>query len=123
MWPRHHGKSNAKKVTMGGVTHASKLEGRFYTQYLLPRSKAGDFDIELQKKFILEVNGQKIAEYWADFVCTTPSGEMMVYETKGRFMGDAKIKIRLVEALYGIPVWIAYSLSKIERLKGYKKRK
>ena len=108
---------------MGGITHASKLEGRFYTSYLLPRSMAGEFNIECQKKFVLEVNGHKIAEYWADFLCTSPSGEAVVYETKGRFMGDAKMKIRLFEALYNIPVFIAYSLSKIERLKGYKKRK
>lgn len=118
-------KYHAKRTIIGSESFDSKLEARFYSEYLLPFSKERDqdFKIERQKKYDIIVNGKKICEYIADFVCTAQGYPKLVYECKGMMLPDALMKLRLFEALYGIPIYVVRSLSSIEKLKGYRKRK
>jgi hypothetical protein len=116
-------KFNAKKTEIDGQTFDSQLEARFYTKYLAPLALQEEWEVKRQVKFNLEVNGSKVCEYIADYLITKKDGLQQVFECKGMMLNDALIKLRLFEAIFKIPVFVARSLSSIEKLKGYKKRK
>lgn len=121
MFIQSSNKYHAKKTLVGSDCFDSALEARFWTHYVRPLQQAGAA-VERQKRFDLTVNGEKVSEYCADFVITERGKTPYVLECKGMFVGDAKMKLHLFEALYHIPVFIGYSLQRIERLPGYRKR-
>lgn len=118
---RRGNKYGAQKITVGGESFDSLLEERVYRQYLLPRSKSEGGKLERQIEFPIELNGKLVARYIADFVYTL-NNQRTIYECKGIFVGDAKMKLRCVQAIYDIPIVIIYSLSRMESLGGYRKQ-
>ena len=53
-----------------------------------------------QYKMRLDVNGEHICDYIADFLVTTSTGLKEIHETKGYFTDPGKFKWRLAQALY-----------------------
>ena len=90
-------KYGAKRTEVDGISFASKKEAARYVQ-LKALQKAGKVrSLVLQKEYRLEVNGQLICRYRADFV----------YEGQGTFG---------VDYFDGVPCWITV----VEDVKGYR---
>ena len=98
----------------------SALEARFYQNYLYPLSLVEKFTIIKQKQFKLELNGIHICDYFADFYVPERN---IVFETKGMFTDEGKIKLRLTQALYEPRIIVVRSLSKFEEVPIYRARK
>lgn len=92
----------AARKTKGidGQLYDSKFEAS-YADELYLRKKGKDIrDYETQVSFQLEVNGYSVGTYKADFVVTHNDGSLEIVETKGHFTPEAKLKFRIVQALY-----------------------
>lgn len=96
-------KYGAKKTVVDGITFASKAEARRYGELKL-LEKAGEIrHLELQPKFDLTVNGEKIGRYVADFRYREGT-ESVVEDVKGFKTPVYRLKKALVKALYGIEI-------------------
>ena len=101
-------KYNAKPTVVDGIRFASMAEARRYGELKL-LERAGKIDsLELQPKFVLTVNGVKVATYVADFkyhagAWSNPS-PWIVEDVKGMKTPVYKLKKRMVEAQYGIVI-------------------
>jgi len=115
-------KYGAKKTEVDGQIFDSKLEANFYQNYLSLLAKAEGWTIDRQVRYTCAVNGIHICDYIADFVTIDKEGIKTIWECKGMWIGDAKMKLRLVQALYGFDIMVVKSLKDIEKLKGYRKR-
>jgi hypothetical protein len=105
-------KYHNKKTTIDGILFDSKKEGNYYTKLKLMQNAGLIWNLELQKKYILQAsftfNGKKIREisYYADFVYEDKDG-LHVVDTKG---GNAtktdvyKLKKKLFIKKYGIDI-------------------
>lgn len=92
--------SKAKPIIIDGIEFGSIVEGRDY-QALKLLLAAGDIsDLKLQPRFRLEVNGELIGHYKADFMYTEKHGATVVYERKGRVSRDFPLRWKLCQALY-----------------------
>ena len=94
-----------KKVKVGDVTFDSKREAARYGELCL-RERIGEIEeIELQPRFPLVVNGQKVATYVADFrYRVKATGAVVVEDVKGVRTAIYRIKKKLVAALHGIEI-------------------
>lgn len=91
-------------TVVNGIKFQSKREAKRY-QRLLLLQKAGDVvKIELQVKYELVVNSEKICAYIADFRVTWASGNITVEDAKGFATPVYKIKRALMKAIYGITI-------------------
>ena len=104
-------KYRAKKVTVDGHTFDSKREAKRYGELkLLERS--GDIKgLELQRKFPLVVNEQKICSYICDFYYLEQGGGWVVEDVKSpitRKNPTYRIKNKLMKAIYGIEIREVY---------------
>jgi hypothetical protein len=105
-------KFNAKKTTIGGITFDSKKEGNYYRQLLLQKKAKKDSErvvsIELQPRYDIIVNSQKIGFYKADFKATFADGNIQIIDVKGLKKGSAyalfRLKKKLIEAIYDIEI-------------------
>lgn len=97
------------KTTVDGIEFASKREARRYQELRL-LERAGEIaDLQLQPKFPLEVNGQKIGSYIADFSYHptfrgATMAQLVVEDAKGVRTPVYNIKKKLVRALHGVDV-------------------
>lgn len=92
-------------TTIDGVTFASKKEARRYEELkLMVRAKAIT-DLTLQPVFPIEIAGQKICKYIADFEYTE-NGKRIVEDVKSTATATPvyKLKKKLVKALHNIDV-------------------
>jgi len=103
MWPRKKNKYGAVKVKEDGYTFDSKAEHRRYCELKLLQ-RAGDIsDLAVHPRYPLEVNGERIAIYEADFsytARTAPRGAVVVEDVKGFATADYRLKAKLFRALY-----------------------
>ena len=76
-------KFNAKPTVVDNVRFDSKREASRYCHLKLLSQTGAIFDLELQPKYDLMCNGQKIGFYKADFRYRTASGERVVEDVKG----------------------------------------
>lgn len=95
-----------KKLTVDGVTWDSQKEyKRWYELNLL--QKAGQIsELERQVTFRLEVNGQLICKYIADF-CYIENGKRIIEDTKSSFTKKLpvyRLKYKLMKAIHGIEI-------------------
>jgi hypothetical protein len=105
-------KYHNKKITIDGILFDSKREGNYYTKLKLMQNAGLIWNLELQKKYILQAsftfNDKKIREisYYADFVYEDKDG-LHVIDVKG---GNAtktdvyKLKKKLFIKKYGIDI-------------------
>lgn len=93
-------KYGAKRTLYDGNVYHSKREAD-YARGLDLRMKAGEIGGWIrQVPYDLEVNGQKICRYIADFVVVDKEGKKEIHEVKGMVTGVWKIKEKLFRALY-----------------------
>ena len=93
------------KASYEGITFDSRKEAHRY-QELLWMERAGLIrNIELQPRYDLIVNSQKIGFYKADFRYEmVDTGEAVVEDVKGVRTPIYVMKCKLVKALYGIDI-------------------
>ena len=102
-------KYHNKKTTINGILFDSKREGNYYTKLKLMQNAGLIWNLELQKKYILQAsftfNGKKIREisYYADFVYEDKDG-LHVVDTKGYRTDTYKLKKKLFIKKYGIDI-------------------
>ena len=101
-------KYRAKRTEVDGIMFASKKEAARY-QELKMLERAGKIErLELQPKFRIEVCGQFICTYVADFKYYEPGGRtvfsMIVEDVKGFKTPVYRLKKKLVEALHAITI-------------------
>ena len=98
-------KFNAKKTQLDGLVFDSQMESRRYIELKILEKVGKIKNLEMQKRYILEVQGQKIGSYLADFVYEkVPEGEVVIEDVKGFRTALYRWKKKHVEAQYGIPV-------------------
>jgi hypothetical protein len=105
-------KFGAKKTIVGDLKFDSKKEADYYC-ILVMQKRAKNLservlDIELQPRYDIIVNNNKIGFYKADFKVKYADGTVKVIDVKGLKQGSAyqlfKLKKKLVEALYNITI-------------------
>lgn len=102
-------KYHNKKIVIDGIKFDSKKEGNYYTKLKLMQNAGLIWNLELQKKYILQAgftfNGKKIREisYYADFVYEDKDG-IYVIDTKGYRTDVYKLKKKLFIRKYGIDI-------------------
>ena len=100
-----------KKVTVQGIKFDSKWESERYL-YIKSLELAGKVrNLELQVRFALEVNGQKICTYIADFRYEKENAngdwETIVEDAKGVETPEFKLKKKLMKACLGIEIFLS----------------
>ena len=96
-------KYNARKVMMDGHNFDSIKESQRYVQLKLMLKAGKITDLELQPKFPIEVNGQKVCTYIADFRYNE-SGKSITEDVKGMLTPMYRLKKKLVKACYNIEI-------------------
>jgi len=97
-------KYRAKPIVIDDIRFASQAEGRRYVKLKEMEREGKIRDLELQPKFIIDVNDQKICTYIADFDYTNKDGAYTVEDVKGFKTSIYRLKKKLVEAIYGIEI-------------------
>lgn len=102
-------KYHNKKTTIDGILFDSKREGNYYTKLKLMQNAGLIWNLELQKKYILQkaftFNKKRIREisYYADFVYEDKDG-LHVVDTKGYHTDVYKLKKKLFIKKYGVEI-------------------
>ena len=105
-------KYNAKKVTIDGITFASKSEGRYY-QHLLGLMESGVVEsFEMQKVFTLLDRFAhphtgiivRAVTYRADFEVYYTDGRVEVVDIKGFMTPEFRIKAKMFMFRYQVPL-------------------
>lgn len=114
--PRRRSKYGATAVVIDGERFDSKAEyARWETLRL--RERIGEIsNLRRQVRYPLEVQGVLVGYYTADFVYQE-TGTEVTEESKGFFSTDAKLRIKLFEAIYGVKVRITGAAAKRQRRK------
>ena len=96
---------------MQGIKFDSKWESERYL-YIKSLERAGRVrNLELQVRFALEVNGQKICTYIADFRYEKENAngdwETIIEDAKGVETPEFKLKKKLMKACLGIEIFLS----------------
>lgn len=98
-------KYHAKKTEVQGVIFDSKKEATRYQELLLLERAGQIVELELQPRFDLVVNNQKIGFYKGDFrYKDVETGNSIIEDVKGMKTPVYNLKRKLVKALYGIDI-------------------
>ena len=108
---RSRSKYGNKKTTIHGITFDSKWESERYL-YLKSLEKAGRIkDLELQPRYNILVNDQKICAYVADFKYNKENAdgiwEHIVEDAKGVETPEFKLKKKLMKAVFDIDIHLS----------------
>ena len=100
-----------KKVTVQGIKFDSKWESERYL-YIKSLERAGRVrNLELQVRFNLLVNDQKICAYIADFRYEKENAngdwETIIEDAKGVETPEFKLKKKLMKACLGIEIFLS----------------
>ena len=98
-------KYNNKKTVINGITFHSKKEGLRYIELKQMQKKNKIFDLVLQPKFLIKINGVKICTYIADFTYKTGIGVVIVEDVNGFKTSIYRLKKKLMKAVLGIDIW------------------
>lgn len=91
-------------TVIDGIRFDSKKEAEHYRGLCLLKRAGVVERIDLQVKYPLTVNGEKVGTYVADFVVSFPDGLAQVQDVKGVRTPVYKLKKRLMKAIYGIEI-------------------
>jgi len=97
------------RVKLNGYTFDSKKEANRYLQ-LLMRQRIGEIsDLQVHPRFRLEVKGEKVCVYCADFqyyVCHSDikGSALVVEDVKGVKTAIYKLKKRLMKTILGVEI-------------------
>jgi|TARA_R100000458_G_C8169431_1_gene170484 hypothetical protein len=109
---RRPNKYFAKKTLAFGFKFDSKWEAERWGQ-LKAMEKAGVVtQLERQIKFPLEINGQKICDYVADFRYLLEeedgSSKLVIEDAKGVLTPEFKLKKKMMKAIHNIDIHLSY---------------
>jgi hypothetical protein len=95
------------KTTIDGIIFDSKREAARYFQLKL-LERAGELkELKRQVTYRLEVNGQLICKYIADFeYISINTGELVTEDLKGFITPEFKLKAKLFKAIFGREIYI-----------------
>lgn len=106
---KRHGKFNAKKVEIDGIVFDSGLEAKRYQKLKLLERSGEIRELDIHVPYRLEVNGEHICDYEADFVYIRVSdGFKVVEDAKGVKTPVYRLKKKLMKAIYGIEIVEVY---------------
>jgi hypothetical protein len=109
-------KYHAQPTVIDGVRFASKMEASRYLQLKALQDAGEIWSLGLQPKFPLVVAGVKICTYIADFQYMEPAphGEpvKIIEDVKGVETPAFRIKRKLFEVLYGVPLRVVKKVRK-----------
>lgn len=95
-----------KPTHIDGIRFASKAEARRY-QELKFLERGGEINgLKLQPRYPLEMNGEKICTYVADFEYRERYDELITEDVKGVQTPAFKLKAKMFKAQYGREVRI-----------------
>lgn len=98
-------KYNATPTRVDGLRFASKREAKRYNELKLMERGGEIVALEIQPKFPLIVNKQKLGNYFGDFQYRdTATGDLIVEDVKGVRTPVFRLKAKLVRALYGVEI-------------------
>ena len=108
---RSRPKYGNKKTVVDGIKFDSKWESQRYL-YLKSLEKADRVkNLELQPKFIISINGQKICTYIADFKYDREDKdgvwEHVIEDAKGVETPEFKLKKKLMKAVHNIDIYLS----------------
>lgn len=94
------------KTVVDGITFDSKKEAARYQELKLMERAKEIYNLELQPKFPICIEGKKVFEYRADFRYWVDGvgGRYIVEDVKGVKTDVYKLKKKCVEAAYGIEI-------------------
>lgn len=112
-------KYGAKKVTIDGIKFDSKDESIYYLVNFYKQKEGISMEMQvpfiLQDKFRRDIDGKLIREikYIADFVFYDSTRTILkVVDVKGMILPEFRIKAKLFEARYGMPITIAKKIAR-----------
>ena len=96
-------KYSNEKTVVENIQFDSKKEARRYSELKLMEISGAIQSLEVQPKFQLIVNGQRIGAYIGDFKYIE-AGETVIEDAKGFKTRAYGLKKRLMKALHGIEI-------------------
>lgn len=95
-----------QKVVIDGIEFDSKKEARRYQELKIRVMSKEIWDLKMQERFPLEVNGHHIADYLADFTYMTAFGKVVedVKSVITRKHPVYRLKNKLMNACHGIKI-------------------
>ncbi len=99
-------KYSAIRTEVDGITFASKKEARRYSELKLLERAGKIFNLQLQPRYPVTVNGKKVCSYVGDFAYYTSGilSSLVVEDAKGFKTPMYRLKAKLFEACYGFPI-------------------
>jgi hypothetical protein len=96
------------KTTVDGIIFDSKAESKHWFELKI-RERAGEIsNLQRQVTYRLEVNGELICKYIADYVYME-NGQEVTADCKGFITPEFRIKAKLFKAIYGRDILIMKS--------------
>ena len=103
--PSSRSKYGNKWITIDGRKFQSQAEGRRYQRLKQWQEDGLISGLEMQPRFPIVVNGEKVATYVADFRYVEKStGTTIVEDVKGARKAIYRLKKKLVEALHDVVI-------------------
>ena len=97
-------KAGKEARTVDNICFDSLKESRRYRDLKLLQSAGKIVDLDVQIKYLLTVNGEKVGTYVADFTYELPDGTQVVEDVKGFKTPVYRLKKRLMKAIHGITI-------------------
>ncbi len=98
-------KYRAQPTTVDGIRFASQREAQRYSALKMLQRCGAIRDLELQPEYPIDVAGQRICRYLADFrYVDLVTGEVVTEDVKGMKTPAYRLKKKLVEALYPVQI-------------------
>lgn len=106
--PKKKSKYGNRKVELDGITFDSEKEAKRYGQLKMMLKAAEIGLLQLQVEYELNVEGEKVCSYVADFVYVeSKTGKTIVEDVKSemtRKLPVYRLKKKLMKAIYGINI-------------------
>lgn len=97
-------KYRAVPTIVDGIRFASKKEAAHYGTLKILERAGKITGLELQRRFPLLVNGQKVCTYVSDFDYFDESGKQIVEDVKGFKTPAYRLKKKLMQIILGIEI-------------------
>lgn len=99
-----YNKYNAIKTVIDGIKFDSGAEARRYSELKLLEKAGVITDLELQPRYDIVINGQKICFYKADFRYNDSNGFQITEDVKGMKTPVYNLKKKLVKACHDVEI-------------------
>lgn len=96
-------KYSSKTVTVDNLVFHSKLEAKRWGELQLLQRAGIISDLQRQVVFPLEVNGERVCKYIADFTYLE-DGKYVVADAKGFLTPEFRLKAKLFKAIHGYEI-------------------